>query len=130
MDKIELKGKIKVVGKTVEVGNNGFKKRELVLETEEQYPQFITINFIKDACDNLNGYSIGDKVAVGINIKGREWTSPSGELKYFNDIQGWRITKNNASNNSPTSQTNNNDEPPVFQTERDDSNQFVDDLPF
>jgi single-stranded DNA-binding protein len=128
MDKIELKGKIKLVGKTVEVGNNGFKKRELVLETEEQYPQFISINFIKDACDNLNGYSAGEKVAVGINLKGREWTSPSGEIKYFNDIQGWRISKLGSADSTPS--TNSTNEVPVFTTEREDSNQAVDDLPF
>ena len=128
MDKIELKGKIKVVGKTVEVGNNGFKKRELVVETEEQYPQYISINFIKDACDSLNGYTIGEKVSVGINLKGREWTSPSGEIKYFNDIQGWRITKLGAAVSAPSPAETN--EVPVFQTERDDSSQAVDDLPF
>jgi hypothetical protein len=128
MDKIELKGKIKVVGKTVEVGNNGFKKRELVVETEEQYPQYISINFIKDACDSLNGYNIGEKVSVGINLKGREWTSPSGEIKYFNDIQGWRITKLGAADSTPSPAETN--EVPVFQTERDDSSQAVDDLPF
>jgi hypothetical protein len=128
MDKIELKGKIKVVGKTVEVGNNGFKKRELVVETEEQYPQYISINFIKDACDSLNGYTIGEKVSVGINLKGREWTSPSGEIKYFNDIQGWRITKLGAADSTPSPAETN--EVPVFQTERDDSSQAVDDLPF
>ena len=128
MDKIELKGKIKVVGKTVEVGNNGFKKRELVVETEEQYPQYISINFIKDACDSLNGYTIGENVSVGINLKGREWTSPSGEIKYFNDIQGWRITKLGAADSTPSPAETN--EVPVFQTERDDSSQAVDDLPF
>jgi single-stranded DNA-binding protein len=100
----------------------------LVVETEEQYPQYISINFIKDACDSLNGYTIGEKVSVGINLKGREWTSPSGEIKYFNDIQGWRITKLGAADSTPSpSETN---EVPVFQTERDDSSQAVDDLPF
>jgi len=30
-------------------------------------------------------------VDVAINIRGREWTSPQGEIKYFNSIEAWRI---------------------------------------
>jgi len=39
----------------------------------------------------LDAYHVGQDVRVSINIRGREWTSPQGEVKYFNSIQGWRI---------------------------------------
>ena len=89
---MEVTGKIKVVGAEQQV-TASFKKRELVVATEEQYPQFISINFVQDKCDLLNNYKAGDAVKVSINLRGREWVSPQGETKYFNDIQGWRVEK-------------------------------------
>jgi single-stranded DNA-binding protein len=89
---MEVTGKIKVVNPEQQVSAS-FKKRELVVATEEQYPQFISINFVQDKCDLLNNYNVGDAVKVSINLRGREWTNPQGETKYFNDIQGWRIEK-------------------------------------
>lgn len=90
---MELNGKIKFIGATQEVSAS-FKKRELVVTTEEQYPQHVLVEFTQDKCDVLNNYSVGQDVKVGINIRGREWVSPQGETKYFNSIQGWRIDKN------------------------------------
>ena len=87
---MELKGKIKFIGVEQQVSAS-FKKRELVISTDEQYPQDILINFVQDKCDMLNRYKTFQEVTVGINIRGREWISPAGETKYFNDIQGWSI---------------------------------------
>ncbi len=89
---MEVTGKIKVVNAEQQVSAS-FKKRELVVATEEQYPQFISINFVQDKCDLLNNYNVGDAVKVSINLRGREWVNPQGETKYFNDIQGWRVEK-------------------------------------
>jgi len=89
---MEVTGKIKVINAEQQVSAS-FKKRELVVATEEQYPQFISINFVQDKCDLLNNYHVGEAVKVSINLRGREWVNPQGETKYFNDIQGWRIEK-------------------------------------
>ena len=89
---MEVTGKIKVINAEQQVSAT-FKKRELVVSTEEQYPQFISINFVQDKCDLLNNYNTGDAVKVAINLRGREWVNPQGETKYFNDIQGWKIEK-------------------------------------
>ena len=88
---MELLGKIKLIGDTKTYGDNGFRKRELVLTTEEQYPQHILIEFIQNNCELLDNYGIGQTVRIGINIRGREWESPDQGIKYFNSIQGWRI---------------------------------------
>lgn len=87
---MQIKGKIKVIGQTKTFGS-GFTKRDVVVTTQEQYPQDILVEFTKDNCETLNNYNVGDEVEVGINIRGREWTSPQGEVKYFNTIQGWKI---------------------------------------
>ena len=70
-----------------------FRKREVVVTTEEQYPQHIMIEFTQDKIDQLNNFNAGDQVRVQINLRGREWVNPQGETKYFNSIQGWRIEK-------------------------------------
>ena len=88
---MEVLGTIKLIDETKTYGNNGFRKRELVLTTEEQYPQHLLIEFIQDKTDLLNTFSVGQKVRININLRGREWTNPQGEIKYFNSIQGWRI---------------------------------------
>lgn len=88
---MEVQGKVKMIGETQTFGNNGFRKREIVVTTEEQYPQPIMVEFIQDKTDLLNNYQVGQNVKISINLRGREWVSPQGETKYFNSIQGWRI---------------------------------------
>ena len=88
---MEVQGKVKLIGETQTFGSNGFRKRELVVTTEEQYPQHILVEFVQDKVDLLNNYQVGQDVKVNINLRGREWVNPQGETKYFNSIQGWRI---------------------------------------
>ena len=87
---MEVKGTIKVIFDTVQVSEK-FKKRDVVITTSEQYPQDISIQFVQDKTSILDKYKVGQSVTVGINIQGREWTSPQGEVKYFNTLNGWRI---------------------------------------
>ncbi len=82
-----------MIDETKTFGSNGFRKREVVVTTEEQYPQHIMVEFVQDKTDLLNSYKEGDAVKISINLRGREWTNPQGETKYFNSIQGWRIEK-------------------------------------
>ena len=88
---MEVQGKIKMVGDTQTFGSNGFRKREVVVTTEEQYPQHLMVEFVQDKCDLLNNFNVGQQVKISINLRGREWVNPQGETKYFNSIQGWRI---------------------------------------
>ncbi len=90
---MEVSGKVKMIGETQEFGSNGFKKRELVVTTNEQYPQSIMVEFTQNNTALLDSYKVGDDVIVQINLRGREWTNPQGEVKYFNSINGWRIAK-------------------------------------
>ena len=90
---MEITGKIKVVGPQQQVSPT-FVKRELVIATDENYPQSILIEFVQDKVDLLDKYKVGDNVTVSINIRGREWPSPQGEVKYINSIHGWRVQSN------------------------------------
>lgn len=88
---MEIQGRIKQIFPSQTMGQNGFEKRDLVIVTEETYPQTIIIQFTQQRCDLLESLQVGQNVKVYINIKGREWTNPQGEIKYFNTIEGWKI---------------------------------------
>jgi hypothetical protein len=88
---MEVTGKIKKIDETKTFGTSGFRKRELVVTTNEQYPQMLMIEFVQDKCDLLNNYKEGQDVKISINLRGREWINPEGKAVYFNSIQGWRI---------------------------------------
>ena len=124
---MEIIGKIKWIDETNEYGTNGFRKREVVITTEEQYPQNILIEFVQDKCDLLNAFQIGKQAKVSINLRGREWTNPEGQVKYFNSIQGWRIEE--------LSEDSNNEMPPMppptsFESAEGEDKDVEDDLPF
>ena len=125
---MEVQGSIKVIGEVQEISAT-FKKRELVVSTDEQYPQTLSIEFIQDKTDLLNKFEIGQNVKVGINLRGREWENPqTKELKYFNSIQGWRIELLENSNSD-------DDLPPLdnlspFEPASETNDEDLDDLPF
>ena len=90
---MEIEGKLIEIGETASFGANGFRKRDIVIETDEQYVQQIQIQFTQDRCDVLNSYTVGTIVKISYNLKGRAWVNPQGETKYFNTIEGWRINR-------------------------------------
>lgn len=125
---MEVQGKIKMIDETKTYGNNGFRKREVVVTTEEQYPQHILVEFVQDKCDLLNSFQVGQQVKIGINLRGREWVNPQGETRYFNSIQGWRIENQQAEQPAQGA-------PPVppadaFEPAKDFNEEEHDDLPF
>ncbi|NDB02138.1 MAG: DUF3127 domain-containing protein [Flavobacteriaceae bacterium] len=123
---MEIQGTVKLVGTTQTFGSNGFRKRELVVTTDEQYPQHLMIEFVQDKTELLNSITPGQSVKVNINLRGREWENPQGETKYFNSIQGWRIeTLESADSSMPPM-------PPedAFEPISGQDDQEHDDLPF
>jgi len=88
---MEVIGKIKKIDETKTFGASGFRKREMVITTNEQYPQMILIEFVQDKCDLLNNFQVDQDVKIAVNLRGREWINPEGKAVYFNSIQGWRI---------------------------------------
>ena len=87
---MKVTGKIHNVG-ALRVVSEKFKSKDVVLLTEDKFPQYITIQFTQDKTDLVNPEDIGENVEVSINLRGRRWESPTGEIKYFNTIEGWQI---------------------------------------
>lgn len=87
---MEITGTVKRVKPTQEVSSS-FSKREIHITTTGEYPQTLCIEFTQDKCSLLDNIGAGEDVKIGINLRGREWESPQGEVKVFNTIQGWKI---------------------------------------
>ena len=73
-------------------------------DNSSQYPQHISFQLTQDKCSLIDQYNVGDEIKVHFNLRGREWTSPKNEVKYFNTLEAWRIeggaggASNNANN--------------------------------
>lgn len=123
---MELNGKIIVLNDTETIGAKDFKKRLVVIQTDEQYPQTIPVEFTQDKTSVLNFYKVNDLVKIGINIRGSEWKG-----RYFANIQGWKIDKLDST--SLTAQQQMPDREAVRQEPINNAlpqNDEVDDLPF
>jgi hypothetical protein len=101
---LEVTGKLLVKYDAQQVSEK-FKKREFVLKDDSsQYTQYILLQLTQDKCDLIDKYQIEDELKVSINIRGREWKSPQGEVKYFNTLEAWRVEKAVMGGAQPTQQ--------------------------
>jgi hypothetical protein len=121
---METIGKIYKISETQEITEK-FKKREFVLEVSNNpaYVEKVIFQLTQDKTDLIDSYSEGDEVKVQFNLKGKEWSSPSGEVKYFNTLEAWKIEKQ-SSDNKP------NQTPENLSTRAEVSSDSDDDLPF
>ena len=81
----ELQGRVHKIG-DVQTIKNDFTKREFVVKTDEQYPQFIPFELIKDKTSLIDGFKIGDAIKVSFDIRGREWQD-----RFFINLSAWRV---------------------------------------
>lgn len=92
MSAFKMKGVIKVIKPTQQVSEK-FSKREFVVTdlSEAQYPQDILFELKQDKTSLLDNFMQGQEVEVSFNLRGREWESPQGEVKYFNTLNAFKI---------------------------------------
>jgi hypothetical protein len=89
---IETTGKLHTIFETKQVSER-FTKREFVIELADnpKYPQVVLFQLTGDRCSQLDGMRVGDEVRIEFSLRGREWRSPSGDVKYFNSLDVWKI---------------------------------------
>ena len=95
---MELTGRIKVI-KVEQTFPSGFTKREFVITTEEQYPNDISFELLKEKGGLITSFKEGDRLKVNFDIRGREWQG-----KYFNSLVAWKLENAGAAtmdNNTP-----------------------------
>ena len=91
MNSYTVSGAVEKIGALIEV-NSTFKKQQLVIVTEDRYPQYLNTQLTQDNVDLLQNLKLGDKVELKINVRGRQWTDPkSGEVKYINSLEVWTL---------------------------------------
>jgi len=117
---IEVSGKIHAMFDAKQVTER-FRKREFVLQLADdpRYPQYVLFQLTGDRCENLDGFDVGDEVRVEFSLRGREWHSPKGEVKFFNSLDVWTLER--------VGDGFNEDEPPPPEGPPPD---FDDDIPF
>ena len=87
---MDITATIKRIEATRTVGAQDFKIRDLIVTTDEQYPQTLNIQFVQAKCEELDKFAPGQKVKIDINLRGKE-TTKDEKTSVFNTIQGWRI---------------------------------------
>lgn len=88
-----IKGKVIVKNDTIKVSEK-FSKRTFVIEElvdVGNYPQTIEVELQQDKCSLIDSIQVGQVVEAHYNLRGRSWTNPQGEVKYFNTIVVWKI---------------------------------------
>jgi hypothetical protein len=112
----EISGRLHVLF-DAEQKTERFRMREFVLELpDSRYPQYILFQLTGDRCEALDAFAKGDEVKLEFSLRGREWTSPSGDIRYFNSLDVWQIEKN-ADAPSREEEPPPPEEPPVFSEE-------------
>jgi hypothetical protein len=82
----EATGKLKVKFDTQSFPS-GFTKREFVITTgDENYPQDIKFELIKDKCSWLDNFEQDQEVTVSFDIRGNEYKD-----KYYVNLNCWKI---------------------------------------
>lgn len=91
---MQIQGKIHATFEAAQITER-FRKREFVLELEaaSRYPQYVMFQLTGNRCDALDGFEAGQEVAVEFSLRGREWTSPKGEVRFFNSLEVWSIDR-------------------------------------
>ena len=89
---IQISGKLHAIFEALQVTER-FRKREFVAELSDNpdYPQFVLFQLTGDRCEMLDAFNVGDSVSITFNLRGRAWTSPKGETKYFNSLDVWEL---------------------------------------
>jgi len=111
----DFKGEVVYVTPTTTVSDK-FKKRDITLKSQDEYPQYITFQLVQDKCDLANNLKPGDVVELKYNLRGRRWEAQDGTIKYFNTIEAWTMSLSSAVT-------------PIVQN-KSKKNEDTDDLPF
>ena len=130
---MEIKGIIKKISATVQISDR-FRKREFVVEysNNPDYPQPLQFELVQDRCELLDSFQEGQEVEIHFDLRGREWTSPQGQVKYFNSLQAWKLVAEQDEAKSPTEDIQKSGKSEPLQQEKPGwlDSDAADDLPF
>lgn len=133
---MEITGKVVRLGTLLEgtSARGPWRKQELIIETEEQYPRTVCLICWSNQIDEIQKFAPGQTIKAQIEISSREFNG-----KWYTDVRAWRFDPVGAAASvsspaqpvaQPMHQT-----PPVATTEPANdyyppTDESVDDLPF
>ena len=56
-----------------------------------QLAPLLQLTIKQDRCELLDSFEVGQEVEIFFDLRGREWTNPQGQVKYFNTLQAWKL---------------------------------------
>lgn len=122
MSSYTIEGRVISVGQT-EQKSEKFSVRKFVVDDESpEYANLHEFQLANAKTTLADGLKIGTRVRVHFNIRGRAWTSPSGEVKYFSSLDAWKI--------EPIDGTNDQQAQPQQPAQQPQQATIVNDLPF
>ena len=137
---------MEIIGKVVRLGNlvegtsarGPWRKQELIIETEEQYPRTVCLICWTNQIDEIQKFAPGQTIKAQIEISSREFNG-----KWYTDVRVWRFDPVGATAapaaapaqpmQQPYQQPAMHQTPPVAQPVTDyypPAEDSVDDLPF
>ena len=133
---------MEIIGKVVRLGNltegtsarGPWRKQELIIETEEQYPRTVCLICWTNQIDEIQKFAPGQTIKAQIEISSREFNG-----KWYTDVRVWRFdpvgatTAPAAAPAQPAQQPMMHQTPPVAAPAQDfypPTEDSVDDLPF
>lgn len=64
-----------------------FAAQELVLHTNDKYPQYIVFQAANDKCKMLDPLLVGQEATITFSVRGREYKKEGQEPRYFNTLE-------------------------------------------
>ena len=108
MSEVTVTGKIEFIGEVKKISDK-LSKREIVVTTAEQYPQSIPMELVNAKCSLVDNAKVGDDITAHINLRGRKWVNPQGEVKYFGSNECWKVVIVAGSTSAETPANNDKD---------------------
>ena len=132
---------MEIIGKVVRLGTltegtsvrGPWRKQELIIETEEQYPRTVCLICWTNQIDEIQKFAPGQTIKAQIEISSREFNG-----KWYTDVRVWRFdpvgaTTATAAPAQPVQQPSMHQTPPTVQPTSEyypPAEDSVDDLPF
>lgn len=121
---LELNGKlVKLLPvQSGESARGPWKKQEMIIETNEQYPKKVAITCWGDKVDEIQNLAEGTNLQIAINVESREFNE-----RWYTDVRAWKIDVQGAAptNTSAPEPTFTKDNAPIIENDETEG-----DLPF
>lgn len=98
-NKIEVEAKCLAVGQVQTVGQNGFRKRDVVLVEQgenQRYPTMVAFTLKQDKVDFVSEKDVGKTLKITGYVESREWNG-----LYFTEVTAVYVARVGAGKNTP-----------------------------